>query len=283
MTSRVAILAHVAVALVVTGALAAAQAAPPRGTPSSALPEELRDVSFRPPLGERLPLDVRLVDSRGTSVVLGDVVGARPALVVPVYFECPMLCQLVLDGLLRGLRGLSLAPGDDFDVVVYSFDPDEGTDLAASNRRAFLAGLGLPPETPGVRFLTGDAPQLARLDDALGFHARLDEAGGEWAHGAGLVAISPDGTLSRALLGAEFAPRDLRLAVLEAGRGEVASLTDAVLLYCFRYDPERGTYGAAVMNIVRAGGVATLVALVGFLVLSLRRERRAARIAAEEG
>jgi len=240
----------------------------------SRLPGPLDEITFAPPLGERLPRDVALREASGP-VTTADLLAGRPLVLVPAYYGCPMLCSMVLDGLVRALRPLDLALGEDLDVVVFSFDPGEEAALAARARGSFLAELGRPAAAGGVRFLVGDAPQLSRLTDALGVRAVQDPTTGEWAHAAGLVVVAPDGTLSRALTGVEFAPRDLRLAVAEAGRGEVGTLVDAVLLYCFRWDPATGRYGAAVMNLVRLGGALTVALLLAAVVGARRRPRPA--------
>jgi len=249
---------------------------PAAGPASGGLPEALEGVAFSPPLGAELP-DVALVDDTGATVRLSRLVGSRPALVVPVYYECPMLCSLVLDGPERSLRALDFRPGDEFDVLVFSIDPEETPARAAEARDTFLRRYGRPDVGRGVRFLTGDADAVASLADGIGFHYERDDETGEYAHAAGVVVVTADGRLARFLSGVDYPARDLRLAILEASRGEVGGVVDRALLYCFRYDPSTGRYSATVLGLVRAAGVATVAGLVGFVLWSLRSERRRRR------
>ncbi len=263
-------------------ALLAAAAAPVGAAPAAAaeergLPGPLAEVGFDQRLGARLPLAVELRDEGGAPVALGGLLGGRPAIVAPVYYDCPMLCTLTLNGLVHSLRALAFEPGRDFDVLVVSFDPRETPEQAAAAKATWVGRYGGDAENAaGWRFLTGSAEAIAALTDAIGFRFSYDEEAGEFAHAAGIVVVTPDGRVARYFYGIEYAPRDLRLGLVEAAGGAIGSPVDQVLLYCFRYDPATGRYSAVAMNLVRAGGVLTVAAIAIFLVASRRRERRLA-------
>jgi protein SCO1/2 len=194
-----------------------------------------------------------------------------------VYYECPMLCGLVLEGLVRALRAVDFTTGQDFDVLVVSIDPAETPQLAAAKRANALAAYGLDPgeESAGAwRFLVGAEADVAALADAVGFEYSYVPERDEWAHGAGVTILTPDAVVSRILFGVDFAPRDLRFALVEASEGTIGSPLDQILLRCFHYDPLRGKYGFAIMTAVRALGLGTVAVLAFFVLRWLARERR---------
>lgn len=238
------------------------------------LPGPLQGVSFEQHLGERVPLDAPFVDHTGASAPLGDYLGQRPVVLALVYFDCPMLCSMVLNGLTQSLRTLEFDAGREFDVAVVSFDSRESAGEAAAARAATLERYGRDGSEGGWHFLTGSADSVARLTDSVGFSFVYDEATGEFAHAAGLVVLTPEGRIARYFYGVEYAPRDLRLGLIEAADGTIGGLVDQVLLYCFRYDPTTGKYSAVALNMVRLGGALTVLAIGGFLMVSWRRERR---------
>jgi protein SCO1/2 len=177
-----------------------------------------------------------------------------------------------MDGLVRGLRGLSDEVGEDFTVITVSFDPLEGPQLAAAAKATAMTRYGRPGAEEGWHFLTGDQGPITALTDAIGFRYKYDEATGQYIHAAGLFVLTPQGEISRFLGGVEFTPRDLKLAVTEASAGRRASLGDQVLLLCFHYDPAEGKYGLAVMRMVRFAGALTVAGMAVGIVLMLRRE-----------
>ena len=252
-------------------------------TPASRLPEALQNVGFDQRLGERLPLALEFTAENGERVALGRYFGARPVILTLVYYECPMLCTLVLNGVTSALKAVPFAPGRDFELVSVSFDPRDTPALAAKKKQHYVAELGAPSAAAGWHFLTGDSTAIAALTTAAGFRYAYDAERGEYAHASGILVLTPDGTISRLLYGIEYAPKDVRLALVEAGEGKIGSVVDVLLLYCFHYDPAAGKYGAAVVNLVRAGGVLALVGLVSFILISLRRDRRQAAPAAGAG
>jgi protein SCO1/2 len=244
---------------------------------AAGLPRELSDVGFDQRLGERVPLDLAFRDADGTRVRLGELVDGRPVILSLVYYECPMLCDLTLSGLAQSLKALELSAGVDFDVVTLSFDPGEGPAAAAAARRRYLPRYGRAEASGGWHFLTGDEDEIRRLADAVGFRYVYEAERDEYAHAAGIVMLTPQGVVSRYFFGTDHPAKDLRLGLVESGEGAIGSAVDQFLLYCFHYDPVLGRYSAATMNLVRAGGVVTLLALVTFILVMLRRDRRGAQ------
>lgn len=244
------------------------------------------EVGIDPPLGEALPLDVPLVDADGQPVRLAECFADKPVILHLVYYECPMLCKLSSDGLMRAVETLSLRPGDDFTILTVSFDPREGPALSARARQMAAERVGQQAVSTGWHFLTGEPAALDKLCNAVGFRYKLDEKTGEYAHAAGAYILAADGTISRFLSGVDFSPRDLRLALVEASHGNVGTATDQVLLMCYMYDPTTGRYGMTIITAVRAGGIATVVVLAAAIAVLLRRERQqqaAGREKAEPG
>ena len=242
------------------------------------LPGPLAEIGFDQRPGAALPLELVMSDADGEPVELASLFGERPVILAPVYYTCPMLCGMVLNGLMTSLKTLPFEPGADYEVVVFSFDPDDGPDEATARKESSLARLGREDDS-GIHFLTGDQQAIDRLTEAIGFRYTQEEGSEEFAHTAGLVLATPDGRIARQLFGVEYAPRDMRLALVEAGEGKIGGLVDSVLLYCFHYDPQIGRYSAMTMNMVRLGGALTLAALATFVLLMLWRERRAGRMA----
>jgi protein SCO1/2 len=269
--------AFLAVLLLFAGAALSAQVLepPPAGMiPADRVPPELKDVGIDQRLNTRLPLDTPLKDETGRAVRLGDYFGRRPVVFALVYYNCPMLCTQVLNGLVSALGVVSLDAGRDFDVVAVSFDPRDTAKDAAAKKEAYVARYRRDGAALGWHFLTGDPAAIERVTKAAGFRYRYDDGIGQFAHASAIMVATADGRLSHYFYGIEYAPRDLRLALVEASSGKIGNPVDQILLYCFHYDPATGKYGAVVMRIVRLGGALTLLALVGgILFMSLRRPR----------
>jgi protein SCO1/2 len=191
-----------------------------------------------------------------------------------VYYECPMLCTQVLNGLASGIGVLDESVGREFDVVTISFDPRETAVLAAAKKQAYLERYKREGAAEGWHFLTGDQAAIEAVTDAAGFRYAWDAETQQFAHASGVIVVTPQGRVSRYLFGIEYAPRDLKFALMESSEGRIGSVVDQVLLYCFHYEPKTGSYSLVAMNTVRLGGAVTLVALVGFVVVALRREKR---------
>jgi protein SCO1/2 len=237
-------------------------------------PTILREIGFDQNLGQSLPLDIPFRDEAGRAVRLSDYFGKKPVVLNLVYFECPMLCTVTLSGMASALNEISFDVGKEFEVVTISFDPKEGPAQAAARKRQFLARYKKPGAEAGWHFLTGDVAAIHTVTKAVGFRYVYDQATRQFAHPAGTVVLTPEGRIARYLFGVEYAPRDLRLALVEAAGGQIGNAVDAVFLACYRYDPQTGRYSAAIMRIVRIAGVLTVAALVAFVLVSLRRERR---------
>jgi protein SCO1/2 len=231
-------------------------------------------ITLSPPLGAKLPRELSFVDADGRTRRLGDSFGQQPVILHMVYYECPMLCKLSSDGLLRALSTLSLKPGQDFSIVTVSFDPREGPEMSSRARDMAIERAGRDAVDAGWQFLTGDKRAIDELCEAIGFRYLYDQETGQFAHASGVFILTPDGALSRYLSGVQFSPRDLRLSIVEASAGKIGSAADQVMLMCYMYDPITGKYGLAVMRALRAAGVATVGAMGFGIFLMVRRERR---------
>jgi protein SCO1/2 len=224
-------------------------------------------------LGTALPLDTRLRDETGNEVALGSFFGTRPVVLALVYYECPMLCTLVLNGLLRAARTLDFTAGKEFDVVVVSFDPRETSELASKKKEHYLEAYGRPGTEGGWHFLTGDEAGIEAVTESVGFQYAYDAERGQFAHAAAIYVATPEGKLARYLFGVEYAPRDLRLALVEAAGRKIGTIADKLLLLCYHYDPSTGRYSSVAIGAVRVAGVATIAAMVAAFLAFRRRER----------
>ena len=257
-------------AVVLIPALLAA-AAPARAEDSR--PHAVRDVGFDQRLGEQLPLDAVLHDETGRAVRLGDYFGRRPVVLSLAYYGCPMLCTLSLNGVASALKTLSFDAGREFEVITLSFEPKEKPAQAAAAKATYIERYGRPGAAGGWHFLTGDAAAVAAITRAVGFRYAWDEETNQYAHPAGIVVATAEGRIARYLYGVEYAPKDLRFALVEASSGRIGSPVDQLLLYCYQYDPVRGRYGAAILRTVRFLGILTVVSLVTLIAVLRRRER----------
>jgi protein SCO1/2 len=248
---------------------------PAPAPPASQTPAPLQQVRFDQKLDARLPLDATFRDEDGREVRLGDYFRTKPVVLAFVYYECPMLCTQILNGLVSGLGVLDQTAGKEFEVVAISFDARETPVMAAAKKAVYLDTYRRPGSEQGWHFLTGDEASIRRVTDAAGFQFSWDEATQQFAHASGVVVATPDGRLSRYLFGIEYPPRDLKFALMESSAGRIGSVVDQVLLYCYHYEPTTGSYSLVAMNAVRLGGAVTVVLLLGFVGMSLRRESRA--------
>ena len=246
--------------------------APAQGPPSNQVPAPLNKVAFEQRLNQQLPLDLPFKDENGKAVKLGDYFGAKPVVLTFVYYECPMLCTQVLNGLESALRVLNESVGDEFNVVTVSFDPRETPALAAGKKQAYLERYKRDGAERGWHFLTGDQASIETLTKAAGFSYAWDEQTQQFAHASGIVVATPAGKLARYFFGIEYSPRDLKFALMESTSERIGSLADQLLLYCYHYDPTKGNYGFVAMRAVRIGGAVTLMALFGFVFVSLRSD-----------
>jgi protein SCO1/2 len=249
---------------------------PAPGPPANQTPPALQQVRFDQRLDAKLPLDARFRDESGRDVALGEFFGKKPVVLAFVYYECPMLCTQILNGLVSGLGVLEQTAGKEFDVVAISFDARETAVMAAAKKAVYLDTYKRPGAEQGWHFLTGDEANIRRVTDAAGFQFSWDEATQQFAHASGVIVVTPDGRLGRYLFGIEYPPRDLKFALMESSEGRIGSVVDQVLLYCYHYEPATGTYSLVAMNAVRLGGALTVALLLGFVGMSLRRDGRAA-------
>lgn len=239
-------------------------------------PPALRNVGIEQHLNAQVPLDLRFRDESGASVRIGQLLDGKPVILSLVYYRCPMLCNMVLNGQTHAMRNSGLELGKEYRAITVSFDPAEGPQLAASKKASYIERFpGDAHAADSWRFLTGDAESIRKLADTVGFRFNWDEATQQWTHASGIMILTPDGRVSRYLYGIEYPKRDLRLALAEASQGKFASTADRILLFCYHYDPTRGRYGLAILNTLKAAGTMTAVGLALFIGLSLRKEARA--------
>jgi protein SCO1/2 len=246
------------------------------------LPAGLQGVTIEQNLNHQVPLDLVFRDEFGRALPLSTYFnGHKPVLLALVYYTCPMLCNLVLTGVATSLRAISLDPGRDFEVVAVSFDPRDTPEIASAKRANYLQRYRRPNTANGWHFLTGDEPSIKALTSAVGFRYKLDAATGQYAHASAIMILTPEGKLSRYYYGVEYAPRDVRLGLVEASQNKIGSPVDQILLFCYHYDPATGKYGAIAMNMIRFGGAIFVLICGAFLFFAWRhdwrRDRRALR------
>ena len=245
--------------------------------PPDTRPPLLRDVSIDQRLGEQVPLDLVFRDEGGQRVALRDYFRGKPVILSLVYYACPMLCSQVLSGLASSLDILSFDAGKEFVVVTVSFDPRNTPAQAAEKKEIALRRYRRPGAAGGWHFLTGDKNAIDALTQSVGFRYAYDAEKDQFAHASGIVLVTPKGRLARYFYGIEYAPRDVRLGLIEAADNKIGSAVDKLLLYCYRYDPATGKYGAAVMNMVRLGGALTIIGLAALIIMLKRRDAGSAR------
>lgn len=251
-------------------ARARAQAAPDM----EILPPVPKEVGFDQNIGTLAPLDTTFRDESGKSVHLADYFADKPVVLSLAYFSCPMLCGLSLQGLATSLKGMNLEVGRDFNVVTVSFDPTETPEMARAKKEQAILRVGRAETAAGWHFLTGDKEAIARLTAAVGFRYTWDEPAKQYAHPTGVVVLTPEGRIARYLFGIEYAPKDLRLSLVEASTGHLGNVVDQLLLLCYHYDPRVGRYGPVAINSLRVAGVVTVLALGALVTVLLVRERK---------
>jgi protein SCO1/2 len=242
------------------------------GVPQGGLPKPLLAVGIDQHLNEMLPLDLTFKDESGKEVRLGDYFGTMPVVLALVYYQCPMLCNELLNGLVSSLSVLPFDVGREFSVVVVSFNPEEEPSLARDVKSAYLKRYGHRGDPSSWHFLTGSTPSINSLTQAVGFRYSYDAPTKQYAHASAIMLVTPQGKLSRYFYGIEFAPRDLRLGLVEASANKVGTLTDQVLLFCFHYDPAQGKYGLLIMNVIRICGIVFVLVVGAFIILMVRRD-----------
>jgi len=244
---------------------------------SSGLPAVLKTVGIEQKLNEQLPLDAEFKDENGSLVKLGDYFGkGRPVVLALVYYECPMLCNEVLNGLTGSLKGMSFDAGKEFDVVAISFDAreNEKPDLAKNKRASYLNRYARPGTENGWHFFTGTQSEIDKVTQAVGFSYEFDEATNQFAHAGGVMIITPEGKVSRYLYGIDYAPKDLKFALMDSAEGNIGNPVEQLYLYCFHYNPATGKYGLEILSILRLMAVVTVLGLGAMLFVFLRRDKR---------
>lgn len=238
-------------------------------------PDLLKDVGIDQKLNNSVPLDLVFRDEHGQPVELGQYFGSKPVVLTLVYYNCPMLCTQVLNGLDRGLKALPMEIGKDFNVVTVSIDPTEKPVLAEAKQALYTGIYGRSGAAQGWHFLTGDEPQIKQLADAVGFRYAYDPDSKQFAHASAIMMLTPEGKISRYFYGVQYPERDLRLGLVEASQGKIGSPVDQVLLFCYHYDAHTGKYGLLISRVIQlAGGLTVLIGGI-FLILLFRSEHYA--------
>ena len=234
-------------------------------------PAILKQANFDQRLNQQVPLNLTFRDESGREVRLQQYFGTKPVILSLVYYQCPMLCSQVVNGMTQVFSDLKFNVGRDFQVVTVSFDPHDTPDEAAAEKQLTIKRYGRPGAAAGWHFLTGEESSIRPLADAVGFHYAWDPQLHQFAHAAGIVLLTPQGRVAQYYFGIEYPPRDVRLGLVEASHNQIGSVVDQVLLYCYHYDPAKGKYGAVAFTAMRIGGLLTMVLLGGFIALTWRK------------
>ena len=247
-----------------------------RVSPPSNPPPILRDVGIDQKLNNQIPLDLLFRDETGSGVRLGKYFGQKPVILVLAYYDCPMLCTMVLNGLLHSLKELRLNVGQQFEVVTVSFDPTEKPSLAAAKKAIYVGLYDRPGAGAGWHFLTGDEPSIHQLAQAVGFHYNYDPETRQYVHATGIMVLTPQGRLARYFYGIQYPAGNLRLGLVEASQGKIGSTVDEVLLYCSQYDPATGKYSVIISHVLKIAALVTILSLGSLLLVMSLGGKRAA-------
>lgn len=237
--------------------------------------EVLQRIGFDQKLDAQVPLDLAFQDESGKTVTLNEYFQhGKPVILALVYHDCPMLCGAEQNGLVTCLRAMPYSAGNEFEILTVSFNPADTASLSAAKKSEYIKSYGRAGAAEGWHFLTGNKASIDTLTSAVGFRYSYDPAIQQFAHPSGLVLLTPQGRVSRYFYGIEYYPRDLDFGILEASQNRIGTLSEQVLLYCYRYDPMTGKYGLVIINILRLAGILTVVALGSFMAVMIRRDRR---------
>ena len=238
-------------------------------------PSALTGVTIEQRLNSQLPLGATFKDEYGQTVQLGRYFGkGRPVVLALVYYECPMLCTQILNGMVRAAKVMSFVPGKDYDVVAISFDAREGPKQALAKKAIYMKDYGHPETAAGWHFLTGGQNEIKQVTDAVGFRYKWDVYTATFAHASAIYVLTPEGKLSKYFYGIEYSPKDMRLGLVEASQNKIGNTVDQILLFCYHFDPTSAKYTFLAMGILRAAGAATVLMLGGFVFIMLRRDSR---------
>ncbi len=249
----------------------------PSQTTSNGIPDTLKKVGIDQKLNSRLPLDAKFTNENGKEVRLGDYFRKdRPVILALVYYECPMLCNEVLNGLTGSLKGISFDAGKQFDVVAISFDAreHEKPELAKNKKESYLERYNRPESKDGWHFLTGTQSEIDKVTKAVGFNYTFDERTNQFAHAGGIMVVTPEGKLSRYHYGIDYAPKDLKFSIMESSKNRIGNPAEQLYLYCYHYDPATGKYGFAILNVMRLMAVATLLGMGAMFFVFWRRNKK---------
>ena len=244
---------------------------------SNGLPNILKSVGIEQKLGEQMPLDAVFKNEDGKQVKLGEYFGKnRPVILALVYYECPMLCNEVLNGLTGSLKGMSFDAGKEYDVLAISFDARENDkpDLAKNKKLGYLERYGRANSENGWHFLTGTQEEIDKVTKSVGFNYEYDPKTNQFAHAGGVMIITPEGKVSRYFYGIDYAAKDLKFGIMESAQNKIGNPAEQLLLYCFHYDPSTGKYGLAVINVIRIAGILTLLGMGGMFFVFWRYNKK---------
>ncbi|GAC1507318.1 MAG: SCO family protein [Terriglobales bacterium] len=239
--------------------------------PANVRPPGLKNVGIEQHLDEQVPPDLAFRDETGKPVRLGDFFGRKPMILNLVYYKCPMLCGEVLSGLVSSMKILKFDAGKEYDVLTVSFDPKETPEIAASTKAEYLKRYGRAGAADGWHFLTGTQESIDALTKVAGFQYQYDPSTKQFAHATAIMVLTPEGKIAQYYYGVEYAPKDLRLGLIQASQNKIGTVVDQVLLYCYHYDPATGKYGAVITRILQLSGLATILILGVFMTVLFRR------------
>lgn len=236
-------------------------------------PTPLTEITIEQRLNSQLPLDAPFNDENGKAVKLGDYFGKRPVVLALVYYECPMLCTQILNGMVRSAKVITLKPGEDYDVVAISFDARETSKNALAKKAVYMKDYGHPETNGAWHFLTGTPESIKQVTETVGFKYKWDSHSAQFAHASAIYILTPQGRLSKYFYGIEYSPKDMRLGLVEASHNKIGNAVDQIMLFCYHFDPTAAKYTPVALGILRVAGAATLLALGGFVVIMLRKEQ----------
>jgi protein SCO1 len=254
-------------------AFSSVAAAQTYGLPSGSVPPMLQGIGIDQNLNAQIPLELTFKNETGQTVRLGQYFRDKPVVLALVYYECPGLCDLILNGLTHAMQQISLNVGSDYEVVTVSFNPDESWQLAGAKKGNYIEKYNRPGAKEGWHFLTGKPDAIKSLADTVGFHYKYDPLSKQFAHASAIMVLTPEGKIARYFYGIEYKPRDFRLGLVEASANKIGTTADQVLLFCYHYDPMTGKYGVIIAQVTRVLGTATVLALGAFIFIMVRRDR----------
>lgn len=251
----------------------------PNKSSSNGIPKALKKVGIEQKLNEKLPLDAKFTDASGKEIRLGEYFGKdKPVVLALVYYECPMLCNEVLNGLTGSLKGISFDVGNEFDVVAISFDARENgkPNLIKNKKESYVERYNRPNSASGWHFLTGEQSEIDKVTEAVGFNYHYDEKTNQFAHAGGIMVITPEGKISKYFYGIDYSPKDLKFGIMESSENKIGNAVEQLYLYCYHYDPSTGKYGFAILNVLRLLGVITLLGLATMFFVFWRKNKKKA-------